>query len=160
MSRLLKAEGLEASVVGIYNFLRRYEENGHIKRMPGSGRPSKVTVEVKDIVEAKMQEDDETTAVQLKCYLDGKYCKPLIINDNVFANSKTKGPHSLYHAALKRTNSTRSPLFIVGYDSYRESDNHKCPSVGRPEWYEPAATVPFSGCGINMPLQCPSVGVV
>ena len=74
MSRLLKAEGLEASVVGIYNFLRRYEENGHIKRMPGSGRPSKVTVEVKDIVEAKMQEDDETTAVQLKCYLDGKYC--------------------------------------------------------------------------------------
>ena len=31
-----------------------------------------MTAEVKVIVEAKLQEDDETTAVQLKCLLDGK----------------------------------------------------------------------------------------
>ena len=29
-------------------------------------------MEVKDIVKAKMQADDKTTAVQLKCHLDGK----------------------------------------------------------------------------------------
>ena len=54
------------------SFLRRYEETGYIQRKPGSGRPSKVTAEVKVTVEAKMQEDDETTAVQLNCLLDGK----------------------------------------------------------------------------------------
>ena len=47
-------------MTGIYSFLRRYEETGYIQRKPGSGRPSKVTAEVKVTVEAKMQEDDET----------------------------------------------------------------------------------------------------
>lgn len=34
-------------------------------RLPGSGRPSKITPVIKRIVEDRMQEDDETTAVQL-----------------------------------------------------------------------------------------------
>lgn len=34
-------------------------------RLPGSGRPAKITPEIKKIVEDRMQEDDETTAVQL-----------------------------------------------------------------------------------------------
>ncbi len=33
--------------------------------MPGSGRPTKITEEVKKIVEEQMQKDDETTASQL-----------------------------------------------------------------------------------------------
>ncbi|KAL5503365.1 hypothetical protein EMCRGX_G010301 [Ephydatia muelleri] len=49
-----------------------YEETGYIQRKPGSGRPSQVTAEVKVIDEAKMQEDDETSAVQLNCLLNGK----------------------------------------------------------------------------------------
>ena len=34
-------------------------------RLPGSGRPSKITPEIKKIVDDRMQHDDETTAVQL-----------------------------------------------------------------------------------------------
>ncbi len=34
-------------------------------RTPGSGRPSKVTEEIKAVVDAQMLEDDETTAYQL-----------------------------------------------------------------------------------------------
>ena len=41
-------------------------------RLPGSGRPSKVTPAIKQIVEDKMQEDDETTAVQLFHLLKSK----------------------------------------------------------------------------------------
>ena len=37
----------------------------HSFRLPGSGRPSKITHEVKQIVEDAMRADDETTAVQL-----------------------------------------------------------------------------------------------
>ena len=34
-------------------------------RLPGSGQPTKVTAEVKQIVEDQMRADDETTAIQL-----------------------------------------------------------------------------------------------
>ena len=36
-----------------------------LTRRMGSGRPSKITPDVLRVVEAKMQADDETTAVQL-----------------------------------------------------------------------------------------------
>ena len=45
---------------------------GTIARNPGSGRPSKITAEVKRIVDEKMEEDDETTAVQLHQLLINK----------------------------------------------------------------------------------------
>ena len=69
---LIKRGRLCSECDGIYSFLRRYEETGYIQRKLGSGRPSQVTAEVKVIDEAKMQEDDETTAVQLNCLLNGK----------------------------------------------------------------------------------------
>ncbi len=46
-------------------FITRYEETGCFNRALGSGRPSKVTSEVKGLVEAQMQTDDETSACQL-----------------------------------------------------------------------------------------------
>ena len=36
---------------------------------PGSGQPTKMTTEVKVLVEQKMREDDETTAIQLHTIL-------------------------------------------------------------------------------------------
>lgn len=42
-----------------------YRETGSVERRPGSGRLSKVTAQVKELVEAQMQKDDETTAYQL-----------------------------------------------------------------------------------------------
>ena len=65
---LLLGEGLIVSHVGIYRFLKRFGKCGTLARRLGSGRPSKITVEVKRIVEAQMQLD-ETTAVQLRALL-------------------------------------------------------------------------------------------
>ena len=66
---LLKEEGIEVSRFGVSKFLEVYQATFTISRQPGSGRPSKITAEVKELVEAKMQEDDETTATQLHCML-------------------------------------------------------------------------------------------
>ena len=69
ISHLLQEEGLIASRVGIYKFLRKFSETGSIARRQGSGRPTMITAEVKRVVEQKMREDDETTAVQLHALL-------------------------------------------------------------------------------------------
>ena len=70
----LLGEGLIVSHVGIYmyRFLKRLEKCRTLARPRGSGRPSKITDEVKRIVEAQMQLDDETTAVQLCALLAQK----------------------------------------------------------------------------------------
>ena len=54
-----------ASRRGIAKFLKKYLETSSISRRPGSGRPSKVTIEIKQFVEQQMRLDDETTAHQL-----------------------------------------------------------------------------------------------
>ena len=48
--------------------MKRYCDRGTIGRRPGSGRPSKITGAVMELVEAQMQ-NDETTAVQLYAIL-------------------------------------------------------------------------------------------
>ena len=65
IQRLLRSEGLIASRRGISKFIYKYCETGSICRRPGSGRPSKVTAELKLFVEEQMQTDDETSAYQL-----------------------------------------------------------------------------------------------
>ena len=50
---------------GIAKFLKVYHATGSIRRRPGSGLISKITAEIKELVEQRMQEDDETTAYQL-----------------------------------------------------------------------------------------------
>ena len=65
ISRILQDEGMTASKRGIAKFLKRYRETGTIARLPGSGRPSKITAEIKQIVDEQMRADDETTAYQL-----------------------------------------------------------------------------------------------
>ena len=45
--------------------MKHYNESGRIGRRPGSGRPSKITTEIKQIVDEQMRRDDETTAFQL-----------------------------------------------------------------------------------------------
>ena len=65
ISRLLRAEGLSASRRGIHKFLTKYLQTGSIGRRPRSGRPSKITEEIKAIFDEQMNKDDETTAYQL-----------------------------------------------------------------------------------------------
>ena len=62
---MLQQENLKSSRVGIHKFLKANHTTGLIGRRPGSGRPSKITAEIKEIVEAQMRIDDETTAYQL-----------------------------------------------------------------------------------------------
>ena len=68
----LKEEGIVVSRVGVWKFVKRYQQDGTIHRRPGSGRPSKIAVDVLRIVDAQMAEDDETTAVQLQKLLAEK----------------------------------------------------------------------------------------
>ena len=69
ISRLLRKENLKASCIGIAKFLKKYRETGCIGRRPGSGRPSRITAEIKAIVNEQMRQDDETTATQLHTLL-------------------------------------------------------------------------------------------
>ena len=69
IAKLLQEEKLKASRVGVAKFLRKFEETGSIGRRPGLGRPSKITAEIKALVEDQMRKDNETTAYQLHGFL-------------------------------------------------------------------------------------------
>ena len=49
----------------ISKFLKKFREMGSIQRHPGCDQPSKISAEVKEIIEEQMRADDETTATQL-----------------------------------------------------------------------------------------------
>ena len=66
IARILAQEGLPASRQGMQKFLKKYTESGAFGRQEGSGRKSKITAEVRRLVDEKMMEDDETTAKELK----------------------------------------------------------------------------------------------
>ena len=72
IAKELQKENLKCSRVGIHKFLKKYEATGSISRRVGSGRPSKVTAEIKQIVEEQMRADDEMTAYQLHRLLNEK----------------------------------------------------------------------------------------
>ena len=70
--KLLREEGMRASRRGVAKFIEKYRHTGSITRKPGSGRPSKITAEMRRLVEERMRLDDETTAVQLHQLLKSK----------------------------------------------------------------------------------------
>ena len=65
ITKVLEEEGIKVSRFGVHKFLLTYRETGSVQRRPGSGRLSKVTMQVKELVEEQMQKDNETTAYQL-----------------------------------------------------------------------------------------------
>ena len=74
IAKALLEEGIQTSRRGVAKFLMRYKSTGTILRRPGSGRRSKITQQVKELVEAQMHLDDETTASQLhKLLISKKY---------------------------------------------------------------------------------------
>ena len=64
---------------GLAKFFRCYDETSSTARRPGSGRRSKLTPDVMQIVEEQMQRDDETTAVQLMPLLAARH-RPLSLS--------------------------------------------------------------------------------
>ena len=69
---LQKFDGIEVSIFGVSKFVKHFQETGSIARKPGTGRLSKITLDVKELVEEQMQRDDETTATQLHSFLLSK----------------------------------------------------------------------------------------
>ena len=57
--------GIEVTRQTISMFLLHYKRKRSMTRQMGSGRPSKMIRDILRVVEAKMQADDETTAIQL-----------------------------------------------------------------------------------------------
>ena len=68
----IEKERLKCLRVGIYKFLKYYQVTGSIGRRVGSARPSKVTAEIKQILDDQMGLDDDTIAHQLHCLLTKK----------------------------------------------------------------------------------------
>ena len=62
-------ERIKVSRVAVWKFLKRHEETGQLQWQEGSGRPTILSDEIKGIIEAAMQNNDETTAAQLKAIL-------------------------------------------------------------------------------------------
>ena len=65
ITKILVEENMTASREGIHKFLQKFSESGCLLRHPGCGHPSKVTADIKAIVEQQMRLDNETTAYQL-----------------------------------------------------------------------------------------------
>ena len=82
ISHLLEEEDLRASRVGVAKFLKKYQQTGSISQRPGSSRPSKITSEIKTLVEQKMRADDETTAVQLHAMLRDPWLQHLATDNS------------------------------------------------------------------------------
>jgi transposase len=66
IAKMLHEENLAASRQGIQKFLKRYESSGAISRKEGTGRKSKVTEDIRRLIDEKMEEDDETSGMQLQ----------------------------------------------------------------------------------------------
>ena len=73
ITKILATEGFKASRVGVAKFLDKFRETGCIGRRIGSGRVSKISAEIKEIVDRQMQLDDETSAIQLHAILTQQY---------------------------------------------------------------------------------------
>ena len=58
---LLQKEQLSVSHVGIVKFLSKYKVTGSTAGIPGSGMPTKITAEVKALLEAKMLQNNGNT---------------------------------------------------------------------------------------------------
>ena len=69
IAKLLAEEGCKTSRVGVSKFLDRFQETGCIGRRIGSGHVSKISAEIKALVDRQMQLDDETSAMQLHAML-------------------------------------------------------------------------------------------
>ena len=65
VAKVLAAEGFRVPKRTVWVTIQKYKTHGTISRLPGSGRPFKLTREMLDAVEERMKQDDETTATQL-----------------------------------------------------------------------------------------------
>ena len=75
ISRALANEGIMYSATSISRVLMKLSNGQSIARKPGPGRPTKISQQVKDLIEDQMQKDDETTASELNRLLQANGIK-------------------------------------------------------------------------------------
>lgn len=68
--KCLNEENISASKTGVWSFLKKYNQTGECSRKKGSGAPTIINEEVRELIDTAMDRDDETTAVQLKKMLN------------------------------------------------------------------------------------------
>ena len=68
----MQDEGIIVSRVGVWKFLCSYKKTGSLSKLEGGGRRSKITDEIKQIIDQQMCGDDETTAYQMHKLLTAK----------------------------------------------------------------------------------------
>ena len=78
-ARVLEEEGMKVPQFGVHKFIQHYSECGSTDRKAGSGWLSKVTTQVKQLVDQQMEKDDAITAYIPA--LSRAYCK---LNSNYF----------------------------------------------------------------------------
>ena len=62
---MLQREGITTSRIAVWKFIHKYRQSGSLAKLEGGGRRSKITAEIKLLVDEQMLKDDETTAFQL-----------------------------------------------------------------------------------------------
>ena len=68
--RCLAEEGHTVCKASVLKFLRRYRETGTIARAPGTGQASKLTDQLREIIEDQMKKNNETTGLELQKLLN------------------------------------------------------------------------------------------
>lgn len=66
---LVLEDGIRVSKQGVRQFLKCYSHTGTIARKPGSGPSANLSPLIRQVIEAAMRQDDETTATQLQAIL-------------------------------------------------------------------------------------------
>ena len=66
---LVLEDEILVSKQGVCQFLKRYRDTRSIARKPGSGLPAKLSPNIQKLIDDTMQNDDETTAIQLQSIL-------------------------------------------------------------------------------------------
>ena len=83
ITKKLADENLKASRQGISKFLKKYKSTGSIYHAGGNGRKPKLTSNIRDFIDKRMEEDDETTLKELQQKLQGeigqKLCRMTIL---------------------------------------------------------------------------------
>ena len=119
----LKVDDIHTTRQTVARFLRRFQQTQTIARKEGSGRPSKITPVVRDIVDRAMKDDNETTATQLHKLLTSHGISisfSTIIRCRSMLGWTFRG--SKYCQLIRRQNKIKR--FIWACDKYNEALNN------------------------------------
>ena len=75
----LHKKGIFSCRQTVWRFKRHYDQHGSIEPLRSSGRPTKLTNEVLQVIETAMQEDDETTASELSLRLQELHVSHMLL---------------------------------------------------------------------------------